>query len=305
MSMECFAWPGEILRHRSVPGYLLRRHHCEWGPESVYRCVSDVLILTLTPLPKNGQASLSTTDKFRNYVSAGDVALLPAGTNIQSRSLATVQDCRSMRFEQECFSIRFEKEQRPFEAWEWRPSTLSNCLDLRSRPITQGMRLLAKELDAPGFATDTLIDSLCTYIGVELSRSLLGLRNTQEEVGGMPDWQVKRIRDYIYANLSGKVTVSEIAQKLGISRRHLSRSFRRATGTALHDYIGDFRLKEAKRLLCDTTLPIKAIASQTGFSASSAFCAAFQGLVGMTPTNFRREFRTRTLASHPSATVAV
>lgn len=78
---------------------------------------------------------------------------------------------------------------------------------------------------------------------------------------------------------------------LGVSPRRLSGIFKHAYGATISAYAGELRLKEAKRLLAETDMPIVDVADAVGFGALSAFYRFFKRGAGQTPAAYRREHR--------------
>ncbi|MEL6256927.1 MAG: helix-turn-helix transcriptional regulator, partial [Bacteroidota bacterium] len=58
-------------------------------------------------------------------------------------------------------------------------------------------------------------------------------------------------------------------------------------GCGVHDYIIDYRIKEARKLLEDKDLSIKEIAYRTGFTSPSYFSTIFKSKMNVSPTNYR------------------
>lgn len=88
--------------------------------------------------------------------------------------------------------------------------------------------------------------------------------------------------------LDGKGRVEDLAARLGIGGRHLTRLFRKHLDTCPTQAAKTNRLQRAKRLLSDTDLPIAELAFRAGFSSVRRFNAAFRDLYGRPPTALRR-----------------
>ena len=82
--------------------------------------------------------------------------------------------------------------------------------------------------------------------------------------------------------------MEELAGRLGIGTRHLSRLFQRHLGASPVQTAKTFRLQRAKRLLDDTDLGITEIAYRAGFKSLRRFNAAFVDLYKQPPSDFRR-----------------
>jgi AraC family transcriptional regulator, regulatory protein of adaptative response / DNA-3-methyladenine glycosylase II len=80
-----------------------------------------------------------------------------------------------------------------------------------------------------------------------------------------------------------------VADKLGVTDRHLRRIFAAVHGVSPIDYLTTQRLLLAKCLLTDTPLAITEIAHASGFASLRRFNAAFQTSYRMSPTALRKQ----------------
>jgi len=106
--------------------------------------------------------------------------------------------------------------------------------------------------------------------------------------GGLAPWQMRRATDYLIERLDGQVSLLELANYCGLSRSHFSRSFKRSTGYAPHQWLARKRVDRAKDLLTNTTLALSEIAIRCGYADQSHFSRAFSAQTSVTPTRFRR-----------------
>ncbi len=83
-------------------------------------------------------------------------------------------------------------------------------------------------------------------------------------------------------------SVAAIAERLGVSDRHLRRIFFAEHGVTPLQYLQTRRLLLAKQLLTDTRMPVAQIALTSGFRSLRRFNAAFLGGYRMNPTRLRR-----------------
>lgn len=85
------------------------------------------------------------------------------------------------------------------------------------------------------------------------------------------------------------VRIGHLAQRLGVSERHMRRILMQHLGVSPAQYRQTKRLLLAKQLLCDTTLPVAQIAQLSGFSSQRRFNAAFVSRYHLTPSSCRRQ----------------
>lgn len=99
---------------------------------------------------------------------------------------------------------------------------------------------------------------------------------------------VKCIRNELIQHLQETITIEEISAQYAISQTLLKRIFKAIYGTTIRQYIQEYRVEEAQRLLRDTNENIVEIAMLVGYSNSSKFSAAFKKHTGILPKEYRR-----------------
>ena len=82
--------------------------------------------------------------------------------------------------------------------------------------------------------------------------------------------------------------VAQIAERLGVSDRHLRRIFEAQFGVSPMQYLQTRRLLTAKQLIADTALSMTQIAHASGFASIRRFNAAFVAHYGLNPSEMRR-----------------
>lgn len=135
-----------------------------------------------------------------------------------------------------------------------------------------------------------LSDGLLTSI---LSQLLInaGVDLCPNNAIALPQWRFKRVREFVQSNLDRELSLNELADAAGLSRRHFARSFRQEIGTTPHRWLMQARLHKAKQMLSETDDLLYAIAEQCGFSSQSHLITAFKQDTGMTPNRWRNKFR--------------
>jgi len=97
-----------------------------------------------------------------------------------------------------------------------------------------------------------------------------------------------RAQHYMEDNFQKSLLVEEIASYAMLSRYHFSRLFKQETGFSPHQYLINIRLRHARELLSQGSVPMDVIASTCGFSSTSHFISVFKKENGMTPVMFQK-----------------
>lgn len=95
--------------------------------------------------------------------------------------------------------------------------------------------------------------------------------------------------EYIEENYHTDISIQGIADWLGISRYHLCRVFKQNKNITLMEYIADLRMNKAEKLLEESDLMIRDIASISGFNNITYFNKKFKQHFGVTPSQKRRK----------------
>lgn len=98
---------------------------------------------------------------------------------------------------------------------------------------------------------------------------------------------IRRSIDFIYDNLQRQLSVSELAEREGLSPGYFSRLFQKETGKKINDYINDAKIKTAQNMLSYSDFGILDISLSLGYSSQSAFTSTFKKHCGMTPKAYR------------------
>ncbi len=108
------------------------------------------------------------------------------------------------------------------------------------------------------------------------------------EIFNNPDPLVAEALNFIHANTGKSINVNDVINSFDISRRNLEQRFKEHTGRTLHESIILVRLEKAESLLRQTTIPIRIVASGSGFSTLQQFYRTFSQHHNQTPNEFRR-----------------
>ena len=95
---------------------------------------------------------------------------------------------------------------------------------------------------------------------------------------------------FIQENYAEKLTLQEIADASAISTRECLRCFQASIQQSPMEYLMEYRIQMAAKLLETTDLSITEIAMETGWGSSSYFTKTFRSFRGKTPNTYRKEY---------------
>jgi len=114
---------------------------------------------------------------------------------------------------------------------------------------------------------------------------------TESSAHSLDHIRLRRVLDYIAANIEDDITLENLAGIAGYSAFHFARKFTLAMGIPPHRYISRMRLENAMAELAAGKLPLAEIALNAQFSSQASFTRAFHRATGMTPKEYQRRRR--------------
>ncbi len=153
------------------------------------------------------------------------------------------------------------------------------------------MQILHDEVRAPGMATRELVGAIGQILRIKLSR--LTSQRARNPTIRKPCRSVDMAMMHALINHTGGrlPTTAGLAEKFKLGRRDLLRFCKETTGMPPSRYIEETKLDRAKTLLATSTLTMKQIAYEAGYSTPSHFSTRFGQLTGLTPSAFRSRAR--------------
>lgn len=98
---------------------------------------------------------------------------------------------------------------------------------------------------------------------------------------------VTRTKEFVEENLRSELTVTMIAEAVGVTSGYLSRVFSASEGKTLIHFVSEKKIGKSKQLLEDEKNSIRMIAAEIGFSSPSYFIRFFKKFTGVTPKQYR------------------
>jgi AraC family transcriptional regulator len=166
------------------------------------------------------------------------------------------------------------------------------CLFSFDDPVCRELALsMVAEAQTHGAAARMYVESAAIVLAQRL-RALRGRPAVPTPRPGLPPAVLRRAKEFLHDQMDRNPGVTELSSAVGMNVDHFSRMFKRSTGLAPHQYLGNIRLERAKRLLVEGCAPIIEIAYEIGYANPSQFSAFFRKRTGLSPREFRRNAQT-------------
>ncbi|RHR26210.1 helix-turn-helix domain-containing protein [Clostridium sp. AF19-22AC] len=102
---------------------------------------------------------------------------------------------------------------------------------------------------------------------------------------------IDKCKKYIYKHLHERISVADMADEMGLTESYLSNVFRQEENITITDYIMQLKIYYAQNLLTYSEYNYDEIAYYFGFSSRSHFGSVFKKITGLTPKQYRDQYR--------------
>ena len=100
---------------------------------------------------------------------------------------------------------------------------------------------------------------------------------------------VEKVENYIHDHYKENITREHIADSLFMTPEYLAKLYKRKTGRTIKDYINQYRIEQAKKLLQNGEQNIGDVAGDVGFENFSYFSTVFKKYEGISPGEYRKD----------------
>lgn len=156
-------------------------------------------------------------------------------------------------------------------------------------PLMLGLATsLFAALRKPEYATSLFVNSVALAFHAHVLSAYGGLVGGSVARAGLARWQLRRVNEFVEANLAGDPSITDLARECRLSDSYFFRAFKQATGATPHRWLMRRRLERAKELLRDGELALSEVALVCGFSDQSHLSRYFARAEGYGPGKWRR-----------------
>ena len=209
----------------------------------------------------------------------GDIALLPAGSEAsferESPSTVLIVELSPALVQEAALDMGFDR----------RSLILEHDRQLRDGQVEHIGWALKAELEAGQPNGRPYLEGLGLALSARLVSRYAIRRPGPTTRLTLSASRMRRVTDYIEANLDGDLSLRLLAQIAGLSLSHFKTLFRHTAGVPLHQYVIRRRVERASLLLAQGDLPISQVALAAGFTHPSHMARHVRRLLGVAPSD--------------------
>ncbi|MBA4686824.1 MAG: response regulator [Candidatus Galacturonibacter soehngenii] len=99
------------------------------------------------------------------------------------------------------------------------------------------------------------------------------------------------IKEFVSENYQNdSLSIKDISEHVFLSSSYVCTIFKTETGKTLNQYLTEYRIEKAKKLLMDSRYKITDISSKVGYNDGNYFGKTFKKQVGLSPSEFREQY---------------
>ena len=111
------------------------------------------------------------------------------------------------------------------------------------------------------------------------------------EVNAQDQKRIEAVYDYVENNFQEDVNLDEAASRVNMTVPAFCRYFKKLTRKTFSQFVNEFRIAHACRLLGDENLTIAAVSFDSGFNNLSHFNRQFKSITGLSPRDYRKSLK--------------
>ena len=154
--------------------------------------------------------------------------------------------------------------------------------------VTAAVAAITREAQQQRLGSGFYVEAVATQLAVHLLRTYASVTFREPSgKGRLSPAQVRRLTGYIDSRLHEQLHLETLAAVAGAGVWTFARHFRESFGRTPHAYVVERRIDRARRLLAQSCLPIKEVASVCGFADQAHMTRLFQTHLHITPAVLR------------------
>jgi len=141
------------------------------------------------------------------------------------------------------------------------------------------------------------MDRFIAFLGIlrDLAQSkdykILNSTGYQLEITPQDNERLRIIFNFVRENFQRQMSLDEVADMISMTPPAFARYFKKNTGKTFTQFVNEYRLVHASKLLAEKPLSITDVCFESGFNNFSHFNKLFKEYTGKSPSDYRKEFK--------------
>lgn len=169
---------------------------------------------------------------------------------------------------------------------------IMRAFGLQTEEPLAGQEMTRSCLEDSSLVTDNLTSQLyvkSSLMYILATLSAYGLFTQTEKNFDRRVESIKTALTYIKENYYNRIYISDLAAQVNLNEQYFCRLFKKAIGHSPIEYLNEYRIRQAKRLLEKTDLQVMEVCLECGFNNLGNFLQEFRKHTGTTPLQYRKQ----------------
>lgn len=119
----------------------------------------------------------------------------------------------------------------------------------------------------------------------------LNINNLSTDVKPQDHLRMSNVYEYVEQHYHNKISIEDVADIANMTPQAFCRFFKKLTHKTFIDFLNEYRVAHACRLLSDSPLSISGVSYEAGFNNLSHFNKHFKQITGQTPSSYRQHVK--------------
>lgn len=128
--------------------------------------------------------------------------------------------------------------------------------------------------------------ALYNLYGLIMEKNLYSHTDTSVPNKNVP--KIKKVLNYIQKNSHSDITLNDMAEHIGMSRKYFCSFFKKMTTKTPFEYLNSYRVEKATKMILNSDKSITEVAYECGYNDLSYFIKTFKRINGVTPNGMRK-----------------
>jgi len=161
--------------------------------------------------------------------------------------------------------------------------------NVRDSPLEDAFRFIAREVQEARPGHEAVVQRLSEVLFVQAVRFWADHAQVDEGVlAALSDPRLGGALSAMHEAPDKRWTLETLSRKAAMGRSAFAERFREVVGETPLQYLTQWRMQKAKRLLADSPLTLERVAGRVGYESSAAFSRVFKQVTGSSPGAYRK-----------------